>query len=89
MASVIFRALNSHAEAEEHVLYPALLAAVGAESETLYDDQAELKTFIAQAKQSEGEGLIAWMAKIEAAVSDHVMMEEQEVFPAFVETQTP
>ena len=80
----IGHALDKHAYAEEHVVYPALResndAAVAAELET---EHGEVKTFLYRlnnmaADSPEG---IPTVTEFRTSVSAHARMEEDEVFP--------
>ncbi len=85
VASAIFRLLSSHAEVEDHVLYPAIAAtpAMASAAQELEADHSHVKSLICRARQSEGSALVALMAELRTAVAEHVGREEDEVLPAF------
>jgi hemerythrin superfamily protein len=81
VASTICQALNVHAEAEEHIAYPAFAEALGVTVDELYAEQSAAKALITRALQSEGTGLIAIMGDLEAAITAHVAEEEETFLP--------
>jgi hemerythrin superfamily protein len=88
VAATICRELNAHSEAEELVVYPALSDALGIPVDELYYEQSHAKAVINRALQSEGAGLIAILADLEASITDHVAEEEQTFLPQLSETLT-
>jgi hemerythrin superfamily protein len=79
----IYKDLSVHAEAEEQVVYPAVRSFYG-ETQELYDEQAEMKTMLAEIK-SMNPADSTFKAKVESlkqAVTDHVRQEEDTMFAA-------
>lgn len=81
VASAICQALNAHAEAEEHVAYPAFAQIVGTPVAQLLAEQSHAKSLVKRALQSEGFGLVEIMATLEAAIRVHVDEEEADFLP--------
>lgn len=79
----IYKDLSVHSEAEEQVVYPAVRAFYG-DTQELYDEQAEMKTMLAEIK-SMNPSDSNFKAKVETlknAVQEHVRQEEDEMFMA-------
>ena len=77
-------ALDKHAYAEEHVVYPALREANDkADAEHLEAEHGEVKTFLYRLHNMESESpeWLATLREFRDSVSAHARMEEDEVFP--------
>jgi hemerythrin superfamily protein len=79
-------ALTKHGVEEENVIYPALRQAdEEAAAKHLYDDHADIKTFIYELKEMEKDDP-QWLPRLQAfheLIKEHVREEEQEIYPAF------
>ena len=79
-------ALTKHGVEEENVIYPALRQAdQEAAAKHLYDDHADIKTFIFELKQMEKDDP-QWLPRLRAyhvLIKEHVREEEDEIYPAF------
>jgi hemerythrin superfamily protein len=77
-------ALDKHAYAEEHVIYPALREANDrADAEELETDHGQVKEFLYRLNHFAADDP-AWLDTVRefrAAVEEHARMEEDEVFP--------
>lgn len=80
----IGHALDKHAYAEEHVVYPALREANDkADAEHLEAEHGEVKTFLYRLHNMESDSA-EWLSTVREfrdSVSAHARMEEDEVFP--------
>ncbi len=77
-------ALDKHAYAEEHVVYPALREANDrAEAEELETEHGEVKTFLYRLHNMKADApeWIATVTEFRDSVAAHARMEEDEVFP--------
>lgn len=77
-------ALDKHAYAEEHVVYPALREAnEKADADELEAEHGEVKTFLYRLHNMAADApeWIATVTEFRASVSAHARMEEDEVFP--------
>lgn len=80
----IGHALDKHAYAEEHVVYPALREANEvADAEHLETEHGEVKTFLYRLNnmKSDSPDWITTVREFRTAVEAHARMEEDEVFP--------
>lgn len=80
-------ALNKHGIAEENVIYPELMAAHPDQAAHLFEDHAQIKTFIHRLRLMEA-GEPGWLTLAEESrdhVVEHAREEEDEIFPAFRE----
>jgi len=79
-------ALDKHAHQEEMVVYPALREANEArDADTLELEHGYVKTYLYELGQMAADAP-AWLEKVRefrAALSEHVHMEEEQVFPRF------
>lgn len=79
-------ALTKHGVEEENVIYPALRQAdQEAAAKHLYDDHADIKTFLFELKEMEKDDP-QWLPKLRAfhaLIQEHVREEEEEIYPAF------
>lgn len=81
----IAHALTRHAVEEETTVYPALKAIDPERARHLFEDHAEIKTFLHELKGADA-GAAAWLERaraFQACVRHHVREEEDEVFPFF------
>lgn len=77
-------ALDRHAYAEEHVVYPALRESNDvADAETLETEHGEVKEFLYRLKNMEADDprWIDTVREFRASVAAHAKMEEEQVFP--------
>ncbi len=80
----IGHALDKHAYAEEHVVYPALRQAnARVDAEQLEAEHGEVKTFLYRLLNLSAETpeWIETVREFRTALSSHIRMEEDEVFP--------
>lgn len=89
VAATICQALNAHAEAEEHIAYPAFADALSVAVDDLFAEQSQAKALINRAMQAEGSGLVAVLADLEAAITEHVAEEEQTFLPQLGQALPP
>jgi hemerythrin superfamily protein len=79
-------ALTKHGIEEENIVYPALREAdQEAAAKHLYDDHADIKTFIYELKNLEKDDP-QWLPRLRAfhaLIKEHVREEEEEIYPAF------
>ncbi len=78
--------LDKHAYEEETVIYPALRKDNDTkEADELDAEHGHIKTFIFQLKQMEADApnWLETVRKFRDLVSEHIRMEEEQVFPAF------
>ena len=80
-------ALNKHGVAEENVIYPELMSAQPEQASHLFDDHAQIKTFIHRLRLMEtGEpGWLILAEEFRDQVVEHAREEEDEIFPALRE----
>ncbi len=77
-------ALDKHAYAEEHVVYPALREANDkADAEHLEAEHGEVKTFLYRLHNMAADApeWLATVSEFRGSISAHMRMEEDEVFP--------
>ena len=80
----IGHALDKHAYAEEHVVYPALREAnEKADAEHLEAEHGEVKTFLYRLQKMDADApeWLATMREFRDSLKAHMRMEEDEVFP--------
>lgn len=78
-------ALTKHAVEEENTVYPALKAVDPERAKHLFEDHAEIKTFLHELRAGDA-GTAAWLERaraFQACIRHHVREEEDEVFPFF------
>lgn len=82
----LYSDLLVHAEAEEQVVYPAVLAFYGeGNTQELYDEQAQMRIVLNTLKATKTDTLSDFKAEIRSlkqAVEDHVRQEESTMFAA-------
>ncbi|MBF2084669.1 hemerythrin domain-containing protein [Thermoleptolyngbya sp. C42_A2020_037] len=76
--------LTVHAEAEEAVVYPAVRPFYGADTEELYQEQAEMRTMLSSLRllNPGSPNFNADLKTLKDAVKDHVRQEESTMFAA-------
>jgi hemerythrin superfamily protein len=82
----IYKDLLAHSEAEEQVVYPAVRPFYGEnDTQELYDEQAQLKQMLDEAKAMDPSSTDAFKSKIRQimeVVGDHIRQEESTMFAA-------
>lgn len=81
----LYKDLVAHAKAEEEVVYPRIRSFYGdADTQELYDEQAELEKILNEMKASEptAEAFQAMVKRVKDMVGDHTRQEEGTMFAA-------
>lgn len=79
-------ALDKHAHQEEMVVYPALReAGIRVEADQLEADHGEVKTFLYELNRmsADSPNWLETVREFRSAISRHMHMEEEQVFPSF------
>ena len=78
----IILALETHAEVEEQLFYPALEEAGIELVDEAREEHEEMKDLIAEIRSADKNGRADLLARLRDAVLHHVEEEEEEIFPA-------